>query len=123
MPLSQESITCRKGKPADGSEGTDFVDKGKKPVSIEGVEAYKQEGNEHFKAGDYLHAAASYAFGLSTLDELGTMHTRDIHPVRLESVSECNVHLKAILRPVGRRLDPVSSTAMPSLGATASQEV
>ncbi len=64
---------CRKDKPADGSEGSDFIDKGEKPVSIEGVEMHKQEGNDHFKAGEYVHAASSYASGLAILVKLGTL--------------------------------------------------
>ncbi|BDA51222.1 probable tetratricopeptide repeat protein 1 at C-terminar half [Coccomyxa sp. Obi] len=62
----------RKEKPAGGGRSSEFIDNGRKPVSIEGVETFKKDGNEQFKAGDYLHAAASYAFGLATLDKLGS---------------------------------------------------
>lgn len=44
-------------------------------ISEEGGKPSSRTGNEHFKAGDYLHAAANHAFDLSTLDELGKMHT------------------------------------------------
>ncbi len=66
---------CRKEKPADGSQGSDFIDGGRSPASILGVEVHKQEGNNFFEAGKYKHAAISYACGLSMLDQLGMMPT------------------------------------------------
>ena len=94
MPRCKSQTWCRKDKPADGSQGSDFIDRGKKPVSIEGVEMHKQEGNEHFKAGEYLHAAASYTFGLSILNKLGTLPTISwVPPVMHALHGYCDHHL------------------------------
>lgn len=63
-------------KPAYGDSSSGSVDDGQSAVCIRAVEDWKKIGNDAFRAGDYVLAAARYAWGLCTLDHLGTVHTR-----------------------------------------------